>query len=103
LYDTAGLVVQEAAALGTPSVMARGATAATSITEGENGFLTDNDPDKMAQLLRELIQDPDRVHRVGARASKTLVRSWEDCLEEVIDRYNVLLKSRGLAPLDRLA
>ena len=103
LYDTAGLVVQEAAALGTPSVMARGATAATSITEGENGFLTDNDPDKMAQLLRELIQDPERVHRVGTRASKTLVRSWEDCLEEVIDRYNVLLKSRGLKPLDRLA
>ena len=103
LYDTAGLVVQEAAALGTPSVLAREATAATSITDGENGFLTDNDPDKMAQLLRELIRDPERVHRVGAQAAKTLVRSWNNCVDEVIDRYNVLLKSRGLEPLKRLA
>ena len=102
LYDTAGLVVQEAAALGTPSMLARGATAATSITEGENGFLTDNDPDRMAQQLRELIRDRERVHRVGAQASKTLVRSWEDCLEEVIDRYNVLLQRRGQKPLERI-
>ena len=102
LYDTAGLVVQEAAALGTPSMLARGATAATAITEGENGFLTDNDPDRMAQQLRELIRDRERVHRVGAQASKTLVRSWEDCLEEVIDRYNVLLQRRGQQPLERI-
>ena len=102
LYDTAGLVVQEAAALGTPSVLAREATAATAITDGENGFLVDNDPDKMAQLLRELIHDRERVRRVGARAGKTLVRSWEDCVEEVIDRYNVLLRHRGLQPLERI-
>lgn len=102
LYDTAGLVVQEAAALGTPSILAREATAATAITEGKNGFLTDNDPDKMAQLIRELAHDPERVRRVGMQASRTLVRSWEDCVGEVIDRYNALLKHRGMAPLERI-
>ena len=103
LYDNAPLVVREAAALNTPAVMAEGATAATILTDGENGFLTENDPDKMAALLRSLIHDPERVHRAGVQASRTIVRSWEDCLEEVIDRYNVLLKSRGLAPLERIA
>ena len=101
LYDTAGLVVQEAAALGTPSVMAREASAAVVIRDGENGFLTDNDPDKMAELLRKLIHDPARVHRVGVQAGKTLVRSWEDCVDEVIDRYNALLKSRNLPVIER--
>ncbi len=96
LYDTAGLVVQEAAALGTPSVMAREATAASVIHDGRDGFLTDNDPDKMAALLRSLIHDPERVHRVGVQAGKSLVRSWEDCVGEVLERYNALLKSRGL-------
>ena len=96
LYDNAPLVVREAAALHTPSVMAEGATAATILRDGENGFLVENDPDKMAQLLRELVRDPARVRRAGIQASKTLVRSWEDCVEEVLDRYNSLLRSRGL-------
>ena len=101
LYDTAGLVVQEAAALGTPSVMAREASAAVVIRDGENGFLTDNDPDRLAELLRGLIHDPARVHRVGVQAGKTLVRSWENCVDEVIDRYNALLRSRNMPIIER--
>ncbi len=101
LYDTAGLVVQEAAALGSPSVMAREATAASVIHDGQDGFLTDNDPDKMAALLRSLIHDPERVHRVGVQAGKSLVRSWEDCVGEVLERYNALLRGRGLPLIER--
>ena len=101
LYDNAPLVVREAAALHTPSVMAEGATAATILRNGENGFLVENDPDKLAALLRELIHDPERVHRVGLQASRTIVRSWEDCVDEVIDRYNALLRSRHLPLIER--
>ncbi len=101
LYDNAPLVVREAAALHTPAVMAKGATASTILTDGENGFLVDNDPDRMAALLRELSSDRERVHRVGLRASKTIVRSWEDCVDEVIRRYNALLDSRGLPLIER--
>ena len=103
LYDNAPLVVREAAALHTPSVMAEGATAATILRDGENGFLVENDPDKLAALLRELIHDPERVHRVGLQASRTIVRSWEDCVDEVIDRYNALLRSRHLPLIERPA
>ena len=103
LYDNAPLVVREAAALHSPSVMARDATAATILADGENGFLVENDPDRMAALLRELIHDPARVHRVGLQASKSIVRSWEDCVEEVLDRYNALLRSRGLPLIERPA
>lgn len=102
LYDNAPLVVREAAALHSPSVMARGATASTIIDDGRNGFLVDNDPDCLARLLRELIADPDRVRRVGLQASKTLVRSWEDCVGEVLDRYNVLLRSWGLPLIEKM-
>ena len=103
LYDNAPLVVREAAALHTPAVMVEGATAATILKDGENGFLVENDPDKMAELLRRLIHDPERVHRVGVQASKSIVRSWEDCVEEVLDRYNALLRSRGLPLIERPA
>lgn len=102
LYDTAGLVVREAASLHTPSVMAKGSTASTALTDGENGFLVKNNPSDMEALLRRLIADPERVHRVGIQASKTIVRSWEDCVGEALDRYNVLLKIRNLPTIERI-
>lgn len=102
LYDNAPLVVREAAALHTPAVMAKGATASQIITDEVNGFLVNNDPEKMAELLRKLVADPARVHRIGIQASRSIVRSWEDCVDEVIDRYNSLLRSWRLDPIDRI-
>ena len=96
LYDNAPLVVREAAALHTPAVMVRGATAATILTDGENGFLIDNDLKSFEARLRELIADPQRVRRVGVQASRSIVRSWEDVVGEVLDRYNTLISSRAL-------
>ena len=96
LYDTDGLVVKEAAALQTPSVMVTTATAASVINDNENGFLIPNDLDAFANRLRELIHDPERVHRVGIKASHTLVRSWEDVVGEVLERYNRLIARKKL-------
>lgn len=101
LYDNAPLVVREAAALHTPAVMAVGSTASSILKDGENGFLVQNDVSAMESLLRELVRDPQRVHRVGVQASKTIVRSWEDCVGEALDRYNTLLKSRNLPTIER--
>jgi len=96
LYDNAPLVVREAAALHTPSVMISGATASSILADGENGFLIDNDLELFARKLRELIADPDRVHRVGVQASLSIVRSWEDVVGEVLDRYNSLIAHRAM-------
>ena len=102
LYDNAPLVVREAAALHTPSVMAEGSTASTILTDGVNGFLVKNDPAAMEAKLRELAADPERVKRAGIQASRTIVRSWEDCVGEALDRYNMLLKIRNLPTIDRI-
>ena len=96
LYDTDGLVVKEAAALQTPSVLVETATAASIITDNENGFLIPNDLDAFANRLRELIHDPKRVHRVGVQASRSIVRSWEDVVGEVLERYNNLIARKKL-------
>ena len=96
LYDTDGLVVKEAAALQTPSVMVETATAASVIKDNENGFLITNDVTNFANRLRELIHDPQRVHKVGVQASRTLVRSWEDVVGEVLERYNRLIARKKL-------
>ena len=95
LYDTDGLVVREAAAFGTPSVMLRGASASGMLTDGVTGFRIDGTLDAYEALLRALAADPARLRAVGLGA-RSIVRSWEDIAGEALDRYNALLTRRYL-------
>lgn len=92
-YDNAPLVVREAAAMGTPAVLIKGSTASEVINDGKNGFLTDGSAECFARLVTELSGRRDIIKKVGTGASETLVRSWEDVVDEVIDRYSVIVKN----------
>ena len=92
LYDNAPLVVREAAALQTPSVMIQGSTASEIIRDNYNGFLTPNDVQLYANAIRRLMENPHLRREVGVNASKTIARSWENVVEEVIARYQDIQK-----------
>lgn len=94
LYDTAGLVIREAAALRTPSLLIEGSTAAGAVTNEVNGFLAPNDVNAFAERLTEIISDKPMMERVALGAQQTLARSWEDIAMEVYDRYQVLIKRK---------
>lgn len=91
-YDNAPLVVREAAAMGCPSLLLKGSTASEVITDHENGFLTERTPEDYARALRILASDRPALEQAGMQARRTLTRSWENVLEEVIDRYESLLR-----------
>lgn len=102
LYDTDGLVVREAAAFGTPSIMLREASASGMLRDGKTGFLIRSGLDDFEAALRSLHADRALVRRVGKAASGSIVRSWEDIAGEVIDRYNALIARKALIhPLQR--
>ena len=94
IYDNAPLVVREAAALQTASVLVRGASSAQNITDNFNGFLTENSPESFSSKLRELINSPQRIIHAGINASNTLARSWESVAEEVLERYQKLMQRK---------
>ena len=94
LYDTDGLVVREAAALHTPSIMLRDASASGMLRDGETGFLIGNTTEDFEAALRSLYADRERIARVGEAASHRIVRSWEDIAGEAIDRYNAIIARR---------
>ena len=96
LYDTCGLVVREAAAMHTPSLMLAGSTAATAISDGINGFVSPNSPDEYAHRIVTLMEKPELIARVGTKASKTISRSWESVIEEVELRYRDIQESYRL-------
>lgn len=92
-YDNAPLVIREAAAMGTPSVLLSGSTASEVINDGRNGFLTDPDPKVFSDLVESISRDRDLLWRVAAGARETLVRSWENVVDEVIGRYDEIISN----------
>jgi len=91
IYDNAPLVIREAAALQTPSVLVKDSSSAENIIDNFNGFLTEDSPEAFSSRLRGLLQSPEKISSVGVDAAKTLARSWESVTEEVFDRYKILM------------
>ena len=92
IYDNAPLVVREAAALHTPSILINGSTAAEKVIDNFNGFLTENTAESFASKIRELSFLPKLIEEAGRNAAQTIARSWESVTEEVLNRYKVLMK-----------
>lgn len=94
IYDNAPLVIREAGALETPSVLVAGSSSAENITDNFNGFLTENSVESFSEKLRELIHSPEKIQQVGVNATQTIARSWESVTDEVLDRYKLLMQRK---------
>lgn len=90
-YDNAPLVVREAAAMGVPSILLEGSTAAEVIRDGRNGFLARKNPEDFERIVAHLAENHDELRSVRTGARATLVRSWQNVVEEVVDRYDTLI------------
>ena len=93
LYDNAPLVVREAAAMHTPALLLKEATAAEVVKADFNGFLSPNDTKEYAKKITYLMEHPEILQKVGDKASSTISRSWENVIDEVILRYRDIQES----------
>jgi glycosyltransferase involved in cell wall biosynthesis len=99
LYDNAPLVVREAASMGCPALLLRGANAAEGVIDGENGFLADSvDLTLFSRRLTELIGRPELLRAAGARAEKTLAFPGERVVQDVADRYREIQREYAARP-----
>jgi glycosyltransferase involved in cell wall biosynthesis len=90
-FDTNGLVVREAAASRTASVIIKDSCASEGVTDGRNGFLIEENSNSLAAKLRDLIAMPEAIKRVGEGAGDELYISWEDAVSHAYDRYEVVI------------
>lgn len=99
-YDTNGLVVREAAACGLGSVLVAGSCAAEDVTDGETGFLIEENAASMAAVLTALCGNIRETRRVGEQAQRDIYISWEDAVRMAYERYGVVIENyrRGLCP-----
>ena len=61
LYDNAPMVVREAAANGTASVLVRGSCSAEGIVDGVNGFLSEDSPEDIARAISEGLMNAEKA------------------------------------------
>ncbi|MGB9857393.1 MAG: glycosyltransferase [Dictyoglomaceae bacterium] len=96
LYDTSGIVVQEASSMKCPSLLIEGASASEGIIDNFNGFLSKNDPILYAKKIKEIISDRENLKRVGENAQRTIYKDWESIIDEVAERYKEIIKNYKL-------
>lgn len=90
-FDTNGLVVREAAASDTASVIVAGSCASEGVTDGQNGFLIDENAESLAEKLTELCGDPEIMKTVGKGAGDELYISWTDAVAHAYERYKIVI------------
>ena len=91
LYDTAGLVVSEAANAGVPSVTVRGSNAAEVIRDHENGLLCEDSAEDLFRVLKENLAKPEHLKELGAMAKQTIPVSWGTVAKLMEERYEALI------------
>lgn len=91
MYDTSGLVVREAAVCGCPSVLIKGSNASEGVVDGFNGFLIDNNHIALAEKVMALYYQRENLKIVGENARKSLVKSWPEIINTVMERYSLYL------------
>lgn len=98
-FDTNGIVVREAAACGTTSVLVRGSCAAEDVTEDVNALLIEENAASLAALLERVGADHPALRALGQRALEQLYLSWEDSVARAYARYGTVLDHyrRGLS------
>ena len=90
MYDTSGLVVKEAAAMGTPSVVVENSGAAEQIVDGQTGFICQDNDQSLLSAIEIALDHPDITKGIGVNAKMTLCVSWDCILDSVIERYEHL-------------
>ncbi len=90
-YDNAPLVMREAAAYKTPSVVLEGSTSAEVVRDRVNGYISEDRLDSYAATIIEALSDKDKREAIGLSASQTLYRTWESIVGDVKKRYKEIL------------
>ncbi|MBQ2603302.1 MAG: glycosyltransferase [Oscillospiraceae bacterium] len=92
IYDNGPLVVREAAAAGTPSVVVRGSSAAECVKDGVNGLLCENDPADLAAVVQKALEDENELDAMGMRAKMTIPIPWSSIAEDVLWEYKRVIE-----------
>jgi glycosyltransferase involved in cell wall biosynthesis len=87
LYDASSIVQIESASQKTPTLFLEGAVTNATVTKDVNGFIVENDAEKYANKIVEIIKNKELYNMVSENAYKDLYVNWDDRVKEAYDMY----------------
>lgn len=87
VYDNAPIVIREAAALKTASLVIEGTNAQEGIIDNYNGFTCLENAEHIANKIKKIFDNIELLKTVGQNANETITKSWEKIVETVNTRY----------------
>ena len=90
-FDTAAIVVKEAAACDCPSLFATGSDSAYGVEDSVNGYFSNETPEELSKKIIDICSDTDALKRVGINAGETLYKPWKYAVGNAYKRYKELL------------
>lgn len=97
-YDTSGLVVKEAAACNTASLVVRGSCAAEGIEDCFSGFLCDENAASCSSAIDNALSNRTRLSEIGKNSGRYIYLSWEDAVSKAYGRYEEIVKLWNTLP-----
>lgn len=81
LNDNFGLTKVEAAVMKTPTLCIKGTAVAEGLTDGENGFISENDKEKFSDKIIDILTDKEKLKAVSLSAERTVGVTWHDTIK----------------------
>ncbi len=94
-FETAGLVVMEAAQHGLPTIGIEGSSGVSEmLRHNDNGYLAPLDEEKYTQAILDAARDQARYALVRERAANTIARHKDDMVDDFLDLYRAMIGKR---------
>lgn len=97
-YDTDGIVRIEAAAFSVPTLFVCDSLPSTIITDGQNGYISNDDPEAFAKKIEEVFDNKEQYLKVREQCKKDIYITWDTLVPEVYERYKDLCKNYVVEP-----
>ena len=94
IYDNFGLVKVEGATYKTPGVFIENSCAGYGITDGVDGYLSENDEYSFAEKIISAVSDREKLKKVGETASESCYMNWSECTDELLKRLNEIVEEK---------
>lgn len=93
VFDNDPLVVKEAAAAHTGSLLIKDSSSADGVTHMSDGVLIEENSESMTKAMLPFFENPALWKELGEKSSETLYLSWEDSVAKAVKRYEEVLKN----------
>ncbi|MCQ2387122.1 MAG: glycosyltransferase [Clostridia bacterium] len=92
-FDMASIAQIEASAHKKAAVVTKDSCSSEQITDGENGFICEENAQSYSEKLYQLMGDKKLMFNAGINAYNTLYRTWEDVGVEVKNKYKEIIEN----------